>query len=602
MASVYTQLALELSEMNRGLDEARKKMRDYKSFAEKEGEGIGEALFGQIEKRLKGGGDFFKELVGKFAGPLGAGMGVFGAFEKMKEVTGGFREMQLEATRLGETTDTLQRVGAVAKSTHTSTEGLSKAFLRLEKNMAEGGDEKITQALDRLGLKADELAAMPLDQKIVALAEAFQSARAQGTGVHDLFELLGRGSAELIPLLSKSGEELRKMMDAVKPIDADFVGEMAEIDEQLETAGRKFSKFAKRYWGSIVGIGSFVVQRFQGKSSEKIYEEMGERAQARNMEAGRIAREKEEAAQAIKSAQEQAKAAAEQKQAVEELEHAQKRVADLQAHIHKEQLAAMPEDQRVPALQKDLDAVFDEMQHKGGLFYDASIEGLQKWADAVQQSADKAKAALDTAEESRWLSLKARILEMLQRAQELDNELNKSTAHLREQAAKRAEEEQHTKARNAEEFDKIHEKERRKETELMTPAERLESLKNEFKKVFEEAGLKEQSLGKLKQQALDLEKSGNVEAAKKAHERYENALEMAKEMQSTKGGGFSRAGGIAGAVNLIMGRSANELVLDENKTQSGILRDIRKELSDLNRTIKPGTKPAQPVNPTAVFS
>ena len=50
----------------------------------------------------------------------------------------------------------------------------------------------------------------------------------------------------------------------------------------------------------------------------------------------------------------------------------------------------------------------------------------------------------------------------------------------------------------------------------------------------------------------------------------------------------------ASAINLIMGRSANELILDESKKQTAKLDAIDKKLGDMNRKLD------KPVAPRAV--
>ena len=57
----------------------------------------------------------------------------------------------------------------------------------------------------------------------------------------------------------------------------------------------------------------------------------------------------------------------------------------------------------------------------------------------------------------------------------------------------------------------------------------------------------------------------------------------------------STVGALAGAVNLIMGRSANELILDESKKQTNELQQIKKELQTMNRQ-----RPALASNPPPV--
>ena len=69
---------------------------------------------------------------------------------------------------------------------------------------------------------------------------------------------------------------------------------------------------------------------------------------------------------------------------------------------------------------------------------------------------------------------------------------------------------------------------------------------------------------------------------------------------------YRTSGSLAGAVNLIMGRSANELILDESKKQTNELQQIKRTLEQIRdkpATAAPNrvTVAAIPVDTTARF-
>lgn len=63
-------------------------------------------------------------------------------------------------------------------------------------------------------------------------------------------------------------------------------------------------------------------------------------------------------------------------------------------------------------------------------------------------------------------------------------------------------------------------------------------------------------------------------------------------------------GGIASAVNLIMGRSANEMILDETRKSNSVLESIDKHLDRIENNRQSNAKPAQPIvhNQTLKFA
>jgi hypothetical protein len=208
---VTTELDIELAKWNAKTEEVRRDIAQMKADA-KRGPGLGESLMGSLN------------------GPLGAALSA-GA---IKGLLGRFDDLADTATKLGETPEVLQRVGRAAELSGTSVEGLAGGFLKLEKALGDSDNSKAVEILEKYGLTAEQLIAMPLDQKVLAIADAFQKARQDGTGVYEIQQLMGKSATELIPLLSATGDELRGMFDGVNVVADENVYAMAALNDEID--------------------------------------------------------------------------------------------------------------------------------------------------------------------------------------------------------------------------------------------------------------------------------------------------------------------------------------------------------------------------------
>lgn len=214
MPRIVTQLDLDLEKLRIRRQEAK---NEWRQMAKDAGD-------------TKIGANLFSDLQGKVAMMAGGGL-IGGAIKKMFSDVDDLADISIS---LGETPETIQRVGTAAKLSGSSVEGLANGMLKLERSLGDVENAKGRKALERYGLTAEKLMAMPLDQKLIALASAFQKARQDGTGLADLQAMLGRGAAELIPLLSSTGDELRAMFEGTDVLANDTVFAMAALNDQFD--------------------------------------------------------------------------------------------------------------------------------------------------------------------------------------------------------------------------------------------------------------------------------------------------------------------------------------------------------------------------------
>lgn len=175
------------------------------------------------------------DSVGEGINGLLPAMGLAAVVGRVKGLMNDMDDLADTALRLGESTETLQRVEyATTLLSGVDLDGVTTSFLRLEKSLGDVENVAAGKALENYGITAEGLARLPLDEKIVTIAEAFQDARATGTGYNDLLDLLGKSAGDLIPLFEQSGAAIREAFaDAPVVLDG-TVQRIAAMNDQVD--------------------------------------------------------------------------------------------------------------------------------------------------------------------------------------------------------------------------------------------------------------------------------------------------------------------------------------------------------------------------------
>jgi hypothetical protein len=167
------------------------------------------------------------------------------AFHEVKE----FIEGQVEAgaalkdtsERIGTTTDELQAYELAASQAGVSNEGLTTSLRFLNKNLAEaaGGGGEASKIFSQLGIaiKEQDGSTRAAGDVMGDLADAVASIDDPARQTEVAMKLLGRGGAELIPLLKQGGaafEEARAQMQALGGgLSGEFIAQAKEADDEL---------------------------------------------------------------------------------------------------------------------------------------------------------------------------------------------------------------------------------------------------------------------------------------------------------------------------------------------------------------------------------
>lgn len=376
------------------------------------------AGLGGLEQRLGGfakkAGSVFSGAMGSLGGGLLAGIGV-GA---IKQALNAFDDLADTSLRLNESVEVLQRVGFAAEIlAGVDLEGLTSQFLRLEKSLGEVGNEKASEALANLGISAESLARLPLDEKILVLSKAFQQARESGTGYNDILALMGKSAGQLIPLLSTSADEIRNLMDSAVTMNAGGVASLAKLNDRVDS----FVMNTKAGLGAVLQIISQTADvaelMFQGKGFVEAVnegmpnEDAGEEDRKRKRETAAAAQEAARAAEMEAGAREKAlEAAARKEQAMEGVtarlreQYGQAQFDALQSNATLEQQIAnlkQLQTTRAEELRREMEAgPLTEQRMLEFATADLALEqerlGLQKQLN--KQRDDEAKKAKDEAE------------------------------------------------------------------------------------------------------------------------------------------------------------------------------------------------------------
>lgn len=347
MPKVTTELDLELAKWKAKEQEIRRDISAINADARKAR--IGESLFGDMRGLLASAG-------------LTLGLGA------LKEMFNQVDDLADMSARLNESPEVIQRVGVAAKLSGSSVEALVGAMNKLERGLGDVENSRAREALERYGFTANEILSLPLDEKIIALSEAFQRARADGSGLADMQVLLGKGAAELIPLLSMTGDELKDLFASVTTLSDDAVFRMAAMNDQFDLlaenlltnvkvafvevarAAEALHAILSAFGGRVFGLGDpNALHELQDKwkaaeeTTRKRLETMRQMRQAAAEGAGRIASHDGDD-EARKQFEKEA----------EEAKQRQKRIDDLQRDIEKSRVDLLPPEERIQEMGRQL--------------------------------------------------------------------------------------------------------------------------------------------------------------------------------------------------------------------------------------------------------
>ena len=147
-----------------------------------------------------------------------------------------------ESARFGVDAEKLQVVSNAAKQLGLDIGTVARGMNLLEINAQKALDPTTKQALavEHLAISAKAFAALSVDQKFFALADAYQRSAQDGQAYAAVAELIGRRNTEMIPLLAKGSEAILSQGAALGVMSDDTVKYLAETKQQWNTFSNQF--------------------------------------------------------------------------------------------------------------------------------------------------------------------------------------------------------------------------------------------------------------------------------------------------------------------------------------------------------------------------
>lgn len=142
------------------------------------------------------------------------------------------------AKRTGFTTETLSELKHAMELSGASFEGIEKASRTLSGAIIDSaaGLETYTRAFDRIGLKAEDLIGLSIDEQFVKVAEALAATEDDTVRTATAMDLFGRTGTALLPMFDQGIEGLNAMRQEAHELGIVFDEEAAAKAENMKDA------------------------------------------------------------------------------------------------------------------------------------------------------------------------------------------------------------------------------------------------------------------------------------------------------------------------------------------------------------------------------
>jgi hypothetical protein len=159
------------------------------------------------------------------------------------------------ASKIGTTTEALGALRYAAELTGVSTTTMDMALQRFTRRTAEAaqGMGEAKGAIRELGLNAQELNRMPLDKRMIVLADAFSGVKSESDRLRLAFKLFDSEGAALVNTLSQGGDGLREMLGEARMLGLTMSSSAAKGVEDTVDAFTKLQSLFKGVRDQTVG-------------------------------------------------------------------------------------------------------------------------------------------------------------------------------------------------------------------------------------------------------------------------------------------------------------------------------------------------------------
>lgn len=201
----------KVDELDSAIGKAKEKIESLKESTDKVSEG-------------------FKQMAEVF----GIALSIEGIKEFVKSMAELGEAVERSSSMLGTSVANIVQLQGLAKVTGTSFDGLALSIERMSLNIQRSTRDAFNpqaQALHLLGLSAKELIGLPADQYFDRLREVVSKFNPSLNLTNALMEVGGRGVAQLIPILQKSGESYQHLKHDIEAANGALASQIPGMDE-----------------------------------------------------------------------------------------------------------------------------------------------------------------------------------------------------------------------------------------------------------------------------------------------------------------------------------------------------------------------------------
>ena len=156
------------------------------------------------------------------------------------------------AIRFGTSAESIQRVGEAARLSGSDIDmvarAMTKAGIAATEAVTKGGEAADT--FRRAGINAGEFERLSLDQKLLAIAQAFKAANGDASKQNEILKLIGMRAADLIPLITNI-DGLKAAINDASVVSDEAVRKISDANDRLEKLG--FQMQANVFAPAIIG-------------------------------------------------------------------------------------------------------------------------------------------------------------------------------------------------------------------------------------------------------------------------------------------------------------------------------------------------------------
>ncbi len=184
------------------------------------------------------------------------------------------------ASKIGTTTEALSALRYAADITGVATTTMDMALQRFTRRTAEAakGTGEAKGAIRELGINAKELNRMPLDQRMLALADAFSGVKSESDRLRLAFKLFDSEGAALVNTLSLGREGLAELLGEAKALGAVMSSDAARGVEKTADEITKLKAIAQGMRDQFVAALAPAIESLTTRFTEffkKIADEKG---------------------------------------------------------------------------------------------------------------------------------------------------------------------------------------------------------------------------------------------------------------------------------------------------------------------------------------